>query len=142
MLDTSFRDTLFSISELVMDYHAGFLTENTANFNNFFHFLLERRKTLSVTREQILKPVLDKIRFASVLQHSPFAHCHLQLQECVRKQIVVLYCPDDKDLHVLKFPLAKFLLVSGKKKICRLGIRQFAQSQHNLQLDLPGLRLA
>ena len=97
--------------------------ENTANFNNFFHFLLERRKTLSVTREQILKPVLDKIRFASVLQHSPFAHCHLQLQECVRKQIVVLYCPDDKDLHVLKFPLAKFLLVSGKKKICRLGLQ-------------------
>ena len=38
MLDTSFRDTLFSISELVMDYHAGFSTENTANFKDFEAF--------------------------------------------------------------------------------------------------------
>ena len=37
MLDTSFRDILFSISELAMDCYAGLSTENIANFKDVAH---------------------------------------------------------------------------------------------------------
>lgn len=80
-----------------------------SNMRAFFEGLWLRRQILTARRRAILTPLLDKLAQFPETPVTRYQHLRGQLRRCVERQLVVLYCRDDADLHAVKFYLADFL---------------------------------
>ena len=92
--------------------------------NLFFKDLYEQKSSLLKEKEHILRILLERLERYPKKKKSHYSSCTKQLKDVIAKQIVVLYCEEDKDFQHLKYFLAHFFNCMDKpKKKCSVSLK-------------------
>ena len=95
---------------------------------NFFQQIKSRKDFLSKTRQTILEDLIFKLNNIPKIKRTLYSYCKEQLEQIIRKQVLIIYCSTDTDMHNLKFMFGKHVIDTSIKKLCRIHLKTDAQN--------------
>ena len=101
----------------------------------FFDKIYSRRRVLVQRRQDILTPLLDKLRNGR-LENTKYALALSTLERHVQKQKIIFYDERDVFLHSFKFLLGNYVQSKKKNGLCRVPL-QFGASKELVAMQTP-----
>lgn len=82
----------------------------------FFDYVFKRREKITLEKQNLLQPVLDKLSlFSKCSFKSPWVFCAVSLKACIKKMKIVLFSSDDSVMHALKLHFCNYAMQKRPK---------------------------
>ena len=94
----------------------------------FFQQIETVKECLRTIRRKILENLMSKLDKIPKIKNTLYSYCKKQIEQIIRKQVLIIYCSTDIDMHNLKYMFGKHILYNSKKHLCRLHLKTDAQN--------------